>query len=165
MYVERSQSCGRVAGAKLKEADPDKFPEGEFRFSEQEGFYLTRSFRLFKQPKWRAAILDLENKQFRKIREDAAKALIEEQKRILIDEEITERNIEATNTQDMGWLTSLNLKKRLLRTRMRLSKFLKKPNLIWSNTLLMSLRSMVLMKRQIFLRQTFHKQACTFSFG
>ena len=103
---------GRVAGAKLKEADPDKFPEGEFRFSEQEGFYLTRSFRLFKRPKWRAAILDLENKQFRKIREDAAKALIEEQKRILIDEEITERNIEATNTQDMGWLTLTELEKK-----------------------------------------------------
>jgi len=103
---------GRVVGMKLQEVDSDKYEDGPMRFSEQEGFYLSRSYRIFKDPKWRADILNLENKQFKLIREEAARAVLDEEIAKAIDAEIDSRNKLAMDEGDMSWLETTEIEKR-----------------------------------------------------
>ena len=116
---DRINEASKLIAKKLEASGLEGFTDINLRFSAQEGFYLTRSFRIFKDPKYAKAIKEGDTKEFEgidlvKLRVNAGKAMIADKRRKEIARAIAEKDKQAVQDNDLSWLRMSEFSKKEL---------------------------------------------------
>jgi hypothetical protein len=103
---------------KLTDIDPKAFEEVELRFNMQEGFYLTRSYRIFKDPEYRRIMQDPTENTYkgmdvRPLKVKAGREMLKQETERLINNKISELDKQAVQNNDLTWFSKSDPIKRI----------------------------------------------------
>jgi hypothetical protein len=105
-------SSSRYVSEKLSEVDREDYKDIEARFSAQEGFYLTRTYRIFEDPSWSKFLYDKDDPRAKAIRLNAAREMFKKQQEDILSEQIVSLDKEAYKNNDVEWLAKSEAAKR-----------------------------------------------------
>ena len=105
-------SSSRYVSEKLSEVDREDYKDIEARFSAQEGFYLTRTYRIFEDPSWSKFLYDKDDPRAKAIRLNAAREMFKKQQEDILSEQIVSLDKEAYKNNAVEWLSKSEAAKR-----------------------------------------------------
>jgi len=108
--------ASQLIAKKLEATGLKQFADIKLRFDAQEGFYLTRTYKIFRDAKYSAAIKDKDVKSLDKINLDvlrvkAGKEMVAEQRRKMISQAIAKQDKLAIEENNLEWLRKSELLK------------------------------------------------------
>jgi len=108
--------ASQLIAKKLEATGLKEFSSIKLRFDAQEGFYLTRTYKIFRDPKYSAAIKDkevksLDNINLEALRVRAGKEMVAEERRKMLAEAIAQQDKLAIEENNLEWLRKSELLK------------------------------------------------------
>ena len=105
-------ASSRYISEQLSKIDKDEYTDIEARFSAQEGFYLTRSYRIFQDASWKEFIFSKDNPKAKALRLNAAREIFKQNQENEISAEVIKKDKEAYANNDVDWITKSESAKR-----------------------------------------------------
>lgn len=105
-------ASSRYISQQLSKIDKDEYTDIEARFSAQEGFYLTRAYKMFEDPSWKEFIFSKDNPKAKALRLNAAREIFKRKQEDTISDEVIKKDKEAYANNDVDWITKSESAKR-----------------------------------------------------
>ena len=105
-------ASSRYISQQLSKIDKDEYTDIEARFSAQEGFYLTRAYKMFEDPSWKEFIFSKDNPKAKALRLNAAREIFKKNQEDTISDEVIKKDKEAYANNDVDWITKSESAKR-----------------------------------------------------